>query len=674
MKGVHMKINKILSSTMCLFMLTSTFTKTSFAEEAKASSSLGIGVAAGDITNGYTVAVTVPTYTEEDVQKPYQVYDISYTTENTRLSPLITIPSPTGGTFSSPDCNTTGEPLTTSCSIKYTANADATVKEVETDLSAISYKGAGTITISVIKDTNTVYYNGHYYQLTSVAKAWQVAMTEMLTGDTESYKGYKGHPVTITSIDENKVVQTFQELNYECRIWIGGVTSTATKDNSYTNGVLNISPGGDGTVGTAGKGTGYKWIWGTPEGDAVNQDNNVLPDDSNTATDISDSTVSNVRSKYWASGEPNCKSDDKGFAIYMGLGQAPYWDDLTYSNLTESVVFNTAYYVTEYSPIDSVGNWLYDDNGESATTGFNNPQIVSKTVTSENIYKHNNFDTEWSYDGTKHWHKCLEENCDEIIDESEHSGGKATCTSKAKCETCNQEYGELDSNNHSNLVHVEKKDPTTSSVGNIEYWYCDGCGKYYSDEDTSKEITKESTIIAKLPVITKGDNASITVGDKKELSFTSDALYEDFKEVKLNDETLDKKYYTVASGSTVVTLKADYVATLKEGTYKLGVVSSNGTATATFTVNKKEVKPTATPTITPTSTPTVAPTASPSATPTSTPETKKSTAKTTSGWDDGGPFTTDKCGNVFDRWGNKIYEAKGCNIGGYNLVRTSVED
>ena len=44
------------------------------------------------------------------------------------------------------------------------------------------------------------------------------------------------------------------------------------------------------------------------------------------------------------------------------------------------------------------------------------------------------------------------------------------------------------------------------------------------------------------------------------------------------------------------------------------------------------------------------------------------------GWDDGGPFTTDKCGNVFDRWGNKIYEANGCNVGGYNLVRTSVID
>ncbi len=68
-----------------------------------------------------------------------------------------------------------------------------------------------------------------------------------------------------------------------------------------------------------------------------------------------------------------------------------------------------------------------------------------------------------------------------------------------------------------------------------------------------------------------------------------------------------------------------------------------------------------------------APTPTPTATPTATSD-SKSSSKKSSGWDDGSPFTTDKCGNVFDRWGNKIYEAKGCNVGGYNLVRTSVED
>ncbi len=54
--------------------------------------------------------------------------------------------------------------------------------------------------------------------------------------------------------------------------------------------------------------------------------------------------------------------------------------------------------------------------------------------------------------------------------------------------------------------------------------------------------------------------------------------------------------------------------------------------------------------------------------------TNNTSNKKPNGWDDGGPFTTDKCGNVFDRWNNKIYEANGCNVGGYNLVRTSVVD
>lgn len=55
-------------------------------------------------------------------------------------------------------------------------------------------------------------------------------------------------------------------------------------------------------------------------------------------------------------------------------------------------------------------------------------------------------------------------------------------------------------------------------------------------------------------------------------------------------------------------------------------------------------------------------------------EPKKTTPTPEGPGDDGGPFTKDECGNVFDRWGNKIYEAKGCNVKGYKLVQTSVID
>lgn len=47
-------------------------------------------------------------------------------------------------------------------------------------------------------------------------------------------------------------------------------------------------------------------------------------------------------------------------------------------------------------------------------------------------------------------------------------------------------------------THVASKAATTTEDGNIEYWYCEGCDKYFSDEDLTKEITLQDTIISKL--------------------------------------------------------------------------------------------------------------------------------------------------------------------------------
>ncbi len=76
--------------------------------------------------------------------------------------------------------------------------------------------------------------------------------------------------------------------------------------------------------------------------------------------------------------------------------------------------------------------------------------------------------------------------------------GVATCEDLAVCDDCKQPYGELDPKNHTNLQHFPAKAATTTSKGNKEYWYCDGCGKYFSDEAGEKEITKAETVIAKL--------------------------------------------------------------------------------------------------------------------------------------------------------------------------------
>ena len=78
------------------------------------------------------------------------------------------------------------------------------------------------------------------------------------------------------------------------------------------------------------------------------------------------------------------------------------------------------------------------------------------------------------------------------------SGGTATCKDKAKCAVCGAEYGDTNPYHHGDkLKHVVAKDATTSEEGNIEYWYCEACGKYFSDNAATKEITQAETVIPK---------------------------------------------------------------------------------------------------------------------------------------------------------------------------------
>ena len=47
-------------------------------------------------------------------------------------------------------------------------------------------------------------------------------------------------------------------------------------------------------------------------------------------------------------------------------------------------------------------------------------------------------------------------------------------------------------------VYFTAKEATTSAEGNIAYWFCDGCGKYYADQAASKEIAQADTVIERL--------------------------------------------------------------------------------------------------------------------------------------------------------------------------------
>jgi len=121
---------------------------------------------------------------------------------------------------------------------------------------------------------------------------------------------------------------------------------------------------------------------------------------------------------------------------------------------------------------------------------------------------------EWTSNGDgTHSRECTADGC-KGVETMACSGGNATCAEKAVCEYCGKAYGELDSNNHTDLKHIDAKAATKTAEGNIEYWYCGGCDKYYSDKDGINEIKKADTVTAKLP----GNPKSPRTGNASDLA------------------------------------------------------------------------------------------------------------------------------------------------------------
>jgi uncharacterized repeat protein (TIGR02543 family) len=128
---------------------------------------------------------------------------------------------------------------------------------------------------------------------------------------------------------------------------------------------------------------------------------------------------------------------------------------------------------------------------------------------------------EWASNGDgTHSRKCTVDGC-KGVETMACSGGKATCTEKAVCEVCGKAYGKPDSNNHTDLKHINAKAATEDAEGNIEYWYCGGCDKYYSDKDGINEIKKADTVTAKLP----GDPKSPRTGNASDLALWISLLF-----------------------------------------------------------------------------------------------------------------------------------------------------
>lgn len=191
---------------------------------------------------------------------------------------------------------------------------------------------------------------------------------------------------------------------------------------------------------------------------------------------------------------------------------------------------------------------------------------------------------------------------DGIIVCDSHTGGTATCTSKAVCDICGEEYGTLVPHK---LTKIKEKAATCTDDGNMAYWTCENCHKYFSDSDgtteaklTSMEIEAighkyedgKCTVCGAIDpdfkvVITAGANGTWQKGTKDGLLFASNAAFADFLKVRVDGKDLDASNYTVKEGSTIVTLNAEYLETLSVGKHTLAIVSETGVATTEFIVD-----------------------------------------------------------------------------------------
>ncbi len=149
------------------------------------------------------------------------------------------------------------------------------------------------------------------------------------------------------------------------------------------------------------------------------------------------------------------------------------------------------------------------------------------------------------YDETGHWQTCKRDGCDVTSTAEKHISDEGKIT----------------------------KEPTAAVEGEKTFT-CTVCGLVLRTEPVTKLA----------PTIVEGANGKHQTGGNTDLTFRSDASFEDFLSVSVDGKVLDKNQYTLREGSILVTLKADYLSTLSVGQHTLGVNSASGTAETVFTV------------------------------------------------------------------------------------------
>lgn len=159
------------------------------------------------------------------------------------------------------------------------------------------------------------------------------------------------------------------------------------------------------------------------------------------------------------------------------------------------------------------------------------------------------------------------------------------------------------------LAKTEAKDPTCTEDGNKEYWICKWCDECFSDAEGQEYIDPAETVISATghdwgndgyctvcgsinpdftPSIISGIKTTWHKGSGAVLTFISNAAFDDFQKVQVDNIDVNPSNYTVKRGSTIVTLNASYLDSLSVGEHTLSIVFDTGIATTEFVVSAAE--------------------------------------------------------------------------------------
>ena len=122
-------------------------------------------------------------------------------------------------------------------------------------------------------------------------------------------------------------------------------------------------------------------------------------------------------------------------------------------------------------------------------------------------------------------------------------------------------------------------------------WSVDGKEKAVGDKITVTADTTVKAVWETLPAaptdydILNGANSKWTQDSDGNISVRGSGEFSKFVGVKVDGKSVDEQYYTVKEGSTIVTLKAEYLSTLAAGPHTIQLIWKDGTASTTFNIN-----------------------------------------------------------------------------------------